>query len=216
MYSEIHKIKLSKIPGLALDIDETLSYTLGYWIGEMQTLFGNPENLTVEEMIKKYRYAEKVPYWQTEEAFSWMLDQIESNELQTQLPLIEDAKEIVHEVDKIIPITAYITLRPTSVLEGTKVWLKKHNFPDAPVITRPDYIKHENGTAWKAHLLEYLYPQVMGIIDDNPSLVENLSSDYEGTVFMYDTSEKTRDDLDLYACANWKAVIDSVFIRFSK
>lgn len=38
--------------GLALDIDETLSFTLGTWISEMQRLFGNPENLTAKDLIK--------------------------------------------------------------------------------------------------------------------------------------------------------------------
>jgi hypothetical protein len=39
--------------GLALDVDETLSWTVGYWIAEMQARFGNPESLSVEELIAK-------------------------------------------------------------------------------------------------------------------------------------------------------------------
>ena len=31
--------------GLGVDIDETLSWTVGRWAKEMQKLFGNPENL---------------------------------------------------------------------------------------------------------------------------------------------------------------------------
>jgi len=38
--------------------DETLSWTIGYWIEEMQNKFGNPENLTVKEMVEKYRYTQ--------------------------------------------------------------------------------------------------------------------------------------------------------------
>jgi len=57
--------------GLAVDIDETLSWTIGYWIEEMQNKFGNPENLTIKEMVEKYRYTQNVPYWQHEEALQW-------------------------------------------------------------------------------------------------------------------------------------------------
>ena len=33
--------------GLALDIDETLAWTIGAWVERMQVLFGNPEKLSV-------------------------------------------------------------------------------------------------------------------------------------------------------------------------
>lgn len=51
-----------KTIGLAVDIDETLSWTLKYWVEKMAEKFGNPENLSVLEIIKKYRYSQNVPY----------------------------------------------------------------------------------------------------------------------------------------------------------
>lgn len=45
------------INGISLDIDETLSWTNGCWFKKMQRLFGNPEGLSVNELVSKYRYA---------------------------------------------------------------------------------------------------------------------------------------------------------------
>ena len=55
------EIDLNSLPtivnhGLGVDIDETLSWTVGYWMEEMQKLFGNPESLSVRDMVAKYRY----------------------------------------------------------------------------------------------------------------------------------------------------------------
>ena len=59
-------MKNQKIPrmksGIAVDIDETLSWTVGYWFKEMIKLFGNPEKLSVKKLISKYRYTQNVPY----------------------------------------------------------------------------------------------------------------------------------------------------------
>ena len=41
---------VGKKPGLALDIDDTLSYTWAYWAQELMRIGGNPENLTWQEV----------------------------------------------------------------------------------------------------------------------------------------------------------------------
>jgi hypothetical protein len=41
-----------------LDIDETLSWTIAFWVERMQKLFGNPERLSVKEMAEKYKLAQ--------------------------------------------------------------------------------------------------------------------------------------------------------------
>ena len=103
------KIDLSAISlGLAVDIDETLSWTIGYWVEQMQKEFGNPENLTVTELVKKYRYTQNVPYWQSKEALDWMEYHRNSNEVQEKLPLIEGSPVILNKISKIIHYLDYI------------------------------------------------------------------------------------------------------------
>lgn len=198
------------VSGLTVDIDETLSWTIGAWVKQLQLKFGNPENLSVEEIIAKYRYSYNVPYWQTPEAFTWMEEQRNSNEFQETLPVIEGAHDALWEVSGIVPILAYLTIRPESVLKGTRNWLQRHNFPKAEVLLRPAKITHGEGNQWKAKTLEYLYPEVTGIIDDNPSLPDLLSERYLGKIYLYDNNHYQRQNIRVAACKTWGDILTQV------
>ncbi|MFA5107315.1 MAG: hypothetical protein WC497_03235 [Patescibacteria group bacterium] len=202
-------------PGLAVDIDETLSWTIGYWVERMQEKFGNPENLTVKEIIEKYRYTQNVPYWQSAEAKQWMHDKINSDDLQKELPLIEGSNTYLEKINSIIPIAAYITVRPESVISGTQAWLNKHGFPKAPIICKPLDVDHGDGNRWKADILQKLYPDILGMIDDNALLLDFLDAKYPGVIFLYD--HHTIDSaLNVIACKNWVEVYGEVRRYFSK
>jgi hypothetical protein len=199
--------------GLAVDIDETLSWTVGHWVKEMQRLFGNPENLSVKELVDKYTYTYNVPYWQSQEALSWIEEKRRSNEFQKQLPLIKDSNQFLNKIDKIIPIAAYITIRPESVEAGTRHWLEKHNFPQAPIISRPDAIPTSEGNKWKAQVLGELYPKIEGFIDDSPSVIESLPQGYKGKIFFFNQN-KIKTKLDLVQCKTWRAIYNQVKNKF--
>ena len=203
-------LKLVGIKGLALDIDETLSFTIGFMVEKLTEKFGNPENLTAEEIFKKYRHTDKIPYWQNDEAKKILEEIIHSNEAQKDLPLIENSNKLVQEINKTIPIVAYITVRPTSIIGGTKFWLKKHGFPEAPIITKPRNIDRKVGNKWKAKVLEYLYPQVVGIVDDNPGLTKFFGKRYKGVIYLYDQVEAERKDINVIPCENWEMVAKKV------
>jgi hypothetical protein len=200
------KLKAAGITGLALDIDETLSFTIGFMVEELIKKLGNPENLTAKEIARKYRHTDKIPYWQKEDATKVINEIITSNEIQKDLPLIENANETVQKINKIIPIVAYITVRSNTVFEGTKFWLKKHNFPKAEIITKPKNIPRKKGNQWKAKVLEYLYPQVVGIVDDNPGLTTFFGKKYKGVVYLYDNTETERKDINVVPCEDWETV----------
>jgi len=201
--------------GLAVDIDETLSWTIGYWVEQMQKKFGNPENLSIKEIIEKYRYTQNVPYWQSEEALKWIDQKIHSNELQKDLPLIEESNIYLNKINQIIPIAAYITVRPKTVIKGTQEWLDKHDFPKAPVVCKPMNVKHADGNKWKAGLLKKLYPDIVGIIDDHIKLVECLDKDYQGKVFLYDHTT-VDSQLNVVACKHWLNIYTEVKNEFKK
>ena len=199
-------LKNKIVKGLALDIDETLSWTISYWVEKLQDKFGNPENLSVQEITEKYRFTQNVPYWQTKEALDWMEKARKSNEIQEILPLIEGSNKVVDKINKIIPIAAYVTIRSESVIPGTRKWLNKHGFPDAPVIAKPELISIEKGSKWKAQALKYLYPQIIGIIDDNPSIIDYLGEDYKGYVFLYDNIDHPKISRAIIPCKTWEDV----------
>ncbi len=204
-----------KRSGLVLDIDETLSWTSGFWMQQMLDLFGNPEGLTLKEMVGKYKYVQNVPHFNTAQAQEWIADAIKTTGYREEMPLVENSHHFVNQINKIIPIVGYVTARPTNVLDVTKSWLAKHKFPDEPVIARPGNVIHDNGTKWKAGVLKYLSPQVVGIVDDNPELVEHLNG-YKGIVYLYDNEESLGGKIRVIPCKTWPDVHAQVLLLHGK
>lgn len=196
--------------GLAVDIDETLSWTIGWWVERMQKEFGNPENLTIHELVRKYRYTQLVPYWQHEKAMAWMEAHRESDETQEQLPVIAGATEALNKIHKKVPIRFYATARPVSVRKGTEKWLRKHGFPRAPITFRPSNIAHNNANQWKAKYVAALYPGVLGIIDDHPGIVEHLPADYQGTIYLFNSTKRPVHPARVIPCPTWEDVLREI------
>jgi hypothetical protein len=196
--------------GLVLDVDETLSWTIGYWVEQLQQKFGNPENLLVQEIIDKYRYAQLVPYWQTPTALEWMENAREDNQIQEPLSLIDNANYFVDKINSIIPIVGYLTTRPRTVLPGTKKWLAKYNFPKVEVLARPAEISSPEGDSWKAVVLNFLYPEVKGIIDDKSFIAGSLPPNYKGTFFLFNSDATKQKDTNVIPCKTWSDVYAQV------
>ncbi|OGH07753.1 MAG: hypothetical protein A2171_02560 [Candidatus Levybacteria bacterium RBG_13_35_9] len=209
------RLKKSKIRGLALDIDETISHTAKYWVDVLTVKFGNPEGLTAREIFRKYRRIQEYPHWKTKEALEWMEWAKQADEIQQDIPLIENANHIVNKIHKIKPIVCYITARPDIILPGTKKWLDKHGFPKAEIITSSKSIGHIEASKLKVDLLIKLYPEVVGIVDDNLRLIEDLPSSYKGTLFLYDIEDNISDRENIISCATWEEVYKQIKIRFT-
>jgi len=189
--------------GLALDIDDTIAFTFGCWVNALKEKFGDPEKLTPEEMVVKYKLSQFVPYWQTSEVSGFIENLRIDNSLQVNIPLIENSNRVVQKINKIIPIKVYITNRPGCVYDGTVKFLKKHHFPDLPIILDSTGTHQKEGAKWKANVLKTLYPEIMGIIDDSSSLIKELEPDYEGVIFHYNHQEKCSDKLNVIPCNRW-------------
>jgi len=209
------RLKLAGIKGLALDIDETLSFTIGFLVENLSKKIGNPEKLTAKEVFLKYRHTINVPYWQNGEAEKIVDEIINSNEKQKELPLIENSSDVVAQINKIIPIVAYITNRPSLIREGTNYWLRKNGFVKAKVIMRPKNVNKKLGNKWKAGVLRYLYPQVVGIVDDSVGMLEYLNK-YKGRIFLYDLSDfEIKQKIKVIPCRDWNNVLENVKNEFS-
>lgn len=178
-------LKENNLRGIALDIDETLSLSKQFYFGKKLELFGSPENLSVEELIIKYKSSHLVPYWNTPEVDKWSEEIVHSNEIHEEFPLIEGVDSAIKELSQIVPIVAYITARPESILEGTRRWVEKHQLPSAPILLRPRDLSNDEIDLWKSLVMEKLYPNIIGIVDDNIKLIENISKDYQGKIFLY-------------------------------
>lgn len=196
--------------GIAVDIDETLSDTMMEWVERALVTFGNPENLTPEAFIAKYRYIYRAPYMATPEVEQWRYEQKYSNDLQMRLPVIPGALDGLRAVDSLVPVSCYVTARPAEVMLGTQRWLMDHGFPAAPLVHSPEHVDHSVSHIWKGKLLESASPRISGIIDDHPALLDALPSSYAGGIFIYNVTSLPIPRSRAYACPDWPSVVERV------
>jgi len=208
------ELRARGVVGIALDIDDTLGDSNLSWFSNLLS-FKNIEGETAESLIKKHAHVEEVADWNTPEAFEFMGELIHSSEFNEAIPLIGNANHVVNEINKKVPIVAYITARPAMVAEATKRWLRRHGLPEAPLIMRPPTIEVskddlEKRNQWKSKLLNYLYPEVRGIVDDNLGLVDELADlNYQGTHYLYGKA-LDKQAPHLVVCPTWEDVAKSV------
>lgn len=200
------------IPGLALDIDDTLSWTCREWVDTIHAEFGNPENLTKYEFAEKYHLLKNAPYIQRADIIARIREMCVDVKHHEFVPLIEGAPEAIKQIVQHIPIVMYLTARPESMRRATVDWLARHGFPELELVMRPEHIPiGEPAALWKACTLEELYPRVIGIIDDNPSICSHLSTGYQGAVFLYrNNQEDTIPHSCAVHCGEWSDVVEKV------
>jgi hypothetical protein len=105
----------------------------------------------------------------------------------------------------------YITSRPSLVVEGTKRWLDNMGFPPAELVTRPMSKIRIDGNAWKAEILKARFPEISGLIDDNPEVIKALGADYQGTVYLYGHMGKNLEfPTYVKVCPTWNDVLEAI------
>jgi hypothetical protein len=206
---------LSELSGIALDIDDTLSWTCREWVSILFKEFGNPENLTSHEFAKKYRLLENAPYFQRADVLARCLEICVDESNYHSIRPIEEAGLAIQGLEHIVLIAAYLTARPESLRRATGEWLKKYGFPEAELIMNPHEFSIEKKGSWKQDALIKLYPRIAGIIDDNPSVCDNLPADYPGVVFLYEYGEGSAPHPRAIACGDWSDVVEKVTRHFA-
>lgn len=199
-----------KVSGLALDIDDTLSWTCREWVELLHQEFGNPENLSKDEFVKKYRLIQNAHYLQRDDVHARCIQFCYDEQYYSELPSIEGALPALSEITRIIPVVAYLTARPESLRKTTEEWLAQHNFPQASLIMNPHEFSHSITATWKSETLEKFYPQIVGIIDDNPNVCAALSPDYRGSVFLYGHGTTDLPHPRAVACNDWNDVVEKI------
>jgi len=202
------------VHGLALDIDDTICATFPHFVHKVNEKWGNPLGFDDEEIIKRYKRMPDVPFWQVAEIQEWLKEQSHSNSAQEEIAAVPGASEAVSKISIYAPIKFYITSRTTDVRLGTRHWLKNNGFPEAKLITRPGEFEKMNGNIWKAEIIEKKFPQIFGIIDDNPEIISALSENYRGIVYLYGTHHGLPDfiktNIKIRLCSTWNDVVREV------
>ena len=211
--------KETRSGGLVLDIDETLAATNVAWFERLIRLFGTAKpdhHLSLPQLIDKYHFAQNNPHWEkSTEAQKWMQEQRDAPEAQDGLPLIPQAVECVQQLMSLYPnlFVGYVTVRPEKVSANTIQWLQENGFPNLPVVSKPNEIAFSQGTQWKAQALHTLYPQVIGIVDDNPKLPMFVGPNYKGTVYLFGRDKVEKDNEWTIPCKTWPIVVEAIVVR---
>jgi hypothetical protein len=199
------KLSQSDRKWLLLDVDNTLSATRVVYFQTLMQEHSNPEGLTLEELRAKYRQSSRVPYWSDEKAQAIMLKLKDDPAMHANLDILTNAYESIKEINEVLPIAAYLSARPESLAEATQSWVSKHDLPQAEIVLMPNYIT--NHSAWKSEVLEFLWPEVLGIVDDDLGLITELRPEYKGHLFVYDyAGQEDREGFNIHHCADWTAV----------
>lgn len=191
---------------LALDIDDTISHTGPGYMKVLQEQFGNSTGLSPHAMWAQYGRT-PVPGWDMEAIEAWIMANLTSSELHNGFMPIEGAQTALEQIEQYIPIGLYLTIREESLRWATRDWVRKHQFPTVPIEMVPRGIDHESGLAWKAMALEFLYPEVAGIIDDRIEMLSALSPGYKGIVFLFGHQEVVNVHSGAIPCPAWEDVL---------
>lgn len=204
----------SRRRGVVLDIDETLSATNVAWFERLADIFGNPGGESVDVLIRRFHLAQHVPFWQTPEALEWMQRQRDDPKAQDDLPLIGGAVEGAHALMRHVPVVGYCTVRPCGVNANTIKWLRENGFPDLPVVAKPTDVPFADGNKWKARVLWEMWPEVRGIVDDNPKVPILAGVSYPGNIFLFGHSSVPEGAEHATPCATWPVVVETARTLF--
>ena len=97
-------------------------------------------------------------------------------------------------------------MRHPLVEQATKVWLQLNGFPAGDGTLGPADFPLEEKPLWKGGYIHAQYPELVGLIEDHPKVVESLPPDYQGTIFLYSHDSSPRDDLRVIPCPTWHDV----------
>jgi hypothetical protein len=198
-------------PGLACDIDESLSFTAFSWMVHSIRLFGNPEGMSPQELVDKYHFSFNVPYWISRPDFWDKVGPIiYENDFQRELPVMPGAVDAIKRIQSSMGIACYATARPIAVEAGTRDWLQSHGFPNVDILMRPQEVGFKEGDLEKVRAVVSLYPTITGLIDDKAAVVNYFPADYKGTIYHLGTEKPVRTDIKVIPCKDWCTLAQEV------
>ncbi|HEX7017475.1 MAG TPA: hypothetical protein VF209_01030 [Patescibacteria group bacterium] len=169
---------MSGANGLAFDIDDTLCDTARTVMEIMHHLFPTHIPFDTDVFLQAYGQPGHVPEWQVPAAQQKIEELLNDDEFLLNLPPIEEAKNYMAEIDRLVPVSLYLTSRVHARKEVTEQWLQKHHFPRAPVITRHSQVMEVD---WKIQLLTAKYPDIFALIDNE--IITSGQTDFKGHLF---------------------------------
>ncbi|GEM_PF-3623316 len=186
----------SSQPGLAFDIDDTLSLTSDGFYDLLHPQFPAPSNLTKEHFRKHYALTGEALHWKSiQEAYDLIKKKGDENQFHYELSPFPDAIAQTNILHNHHLFGCYLTARPENMYDMTTRWLQEHNFPQKPLLMRPmdiDFVsKHKE---WKTTLLHTIHPHIIGLIDNDTRILSHLQQQsYPGHLYLFGLSQQEYD-----------------------
>lgn len=138
---------------------------------------------------------------------------IHSKDVVRSIPPVKGASKAVSDIARIRPVVCYVTGRPSTVDGESYEWLQRHDFPRREIVFQPDtevlrQMGFQNGNEWRARVLEFLYPWIEGLLDDNEDLLRYMTG-YTGRVYLFGISGQSENP-NIVFCPDWDSVVKAV------
>ncbi len=160
------------------DIDETILLCLEKWQQYIKSEMGI--NITLQEIINAGSVDNVFSSTPIYPEFVKIAEKLRaSDEFNSGQPVIEGSLDAFKKLknNSGLVMGAYITARPTNVINATKADLVKNGFPPLPILARPNGIDHQSSIDWKLNILAQLnvaFNGVLIMVDDNLELAKAL------------------------------------------
>jgi hypothetical protein len=79
-----------------------------------------------------------------------------------------------------------------------------------PVVAKPDNVPFEDGNKWKGAVLNELWPEVIGIVDDNPKVPTFAGPEYKGTIYLLGRDRTEPQYEWAIPCKTWPDVVQTI------
>ena len=201
--------------GLVCDIDDCICETQIYMARELISKYGCPENLSAEEVIFKYKTMRNIPYWKDKEAIDFEKEIYNDPEKRIKIGPIKGSREALIKLDEKIPIRGYLTGRPRYLEQMTNIWIDRERMPNkgVGVILGPNDDELDKlgitRDSFKPRLLEYLYPEVSGLIEDYLEIAKLVKPEYKGKIYLLGHEEGINQD-NIIPCKDWNNLISKL------
>ena len=114
------------------------------------------------------------------------------------------------------PIVCYFTGRSSSTKRATYDWIRENGFPESEIFFQPDTVELSkmgfgSGNEWRAKLLEFLFPYIESIVDDNEELLDYIRG-YQGTIYLLGKSGQSQRP-NVFHCPDWSSVVEEISLK---
>ncbi len=178
-------------PGLALDIDDTISLTSDGYFDLLRQEFPAPSYLTKELFRKHYAITGITLHWKDiSNAYELLKTKVNDSQFHYELSPFPHAVHHTNTLHHHQLFSCYLTARKEDMRTLTQRWLDEHGFPKKPLIMRNNTIDYANQVKWKTSTLHALQPHITGLIDNDTRILSHLQQQkYPGRMYLFGLSE---------------------------